>query len=163
MTKRAVGDFFDRLDPLACAELHRFRCAPCPRCGCWVTPHDCKPQVEGMRVKLIRYFGEEKVLACDGKCDKAWGINGRPKRQLSEDGDDYVFIGDGEFGEALAPGPGETVAIAEGCDIKPENSDGFGNKWCTRECERTAMVDLGEPIDLPDMTNPEPNIPRKAS
>ena len=113
--------------------------------------------------RMATFCGRPVLLACDGRCDKAWGINGRPKRQLSLNDDDYVFRSDGELG--TAPGPGLTATIAEGEDIKPssialERSNSRGlNKWCCRECERCAMVDEGEPLIPRDMSRPRPNCP----
>jgi hypothetical protein len=112
------------------------------------------------------------VLVCDGRCDKAWGINGRPKlyyreeegapRPLQEgeeprDPDDYVYVRDSKLG--TAPGPGETVGVAEGSDLKPSATpleDGERmNKWCARECERGGW---GEAYDL---EHPQPNYHRR--
>lgn len=80
-------------------------------------------------------FGLPILLACDGKCEKAWGNNGRPKRQLSDDSDDYEFVADSELGDAPAD-PG----TYEGGDAKP--IDRTHNKWCFRECERSVSMRL---------------------
>ena len=37
------------------------------------------------------------VVACDGICQKAWGVSQRPNHQLSDDIDDVVFLADEEF------------------------------------------------------------------
>lgn len=120
-----------------------------------------------MLTKRITYFGQPAVIACDGRCDKAWGINGRPKKQLSKDEDDYVFKGDEELG--TAPKPGKTRVLSEGGDCKPSDVPLIDpeemNKWCVRECERCYLSPPGkskEPIVLPDMKNPKPNIPRES-
>lgn len=63
-------------------------------------------------VDRIRFCGQDCDVSCDRHCSKAWGINGRPRRALSDDPDDYVWLGDDELD--LAPGPGETVGLAEG-------------------------------------------------
>src|ERR1700730_7993167 len=48
-----------------------------------------------MIAKPILYFRHEMVLVCDARCDKAWGINGRPRVELSAtDEDDYAFLAD---------------------------------------------------------------------
>jgi len=113
-----------------------------------------------------------EVLTCDGRCDKAWGINGRPKlfyqaeegppRRLEageepREADDYVYVRDSELG--TAPGPGETVGISEGSDMKPSAepiADGERmNKWCARECER------GGWHETPDLERPQPNYRRR--
>ncbi len=89
-----------------------------------------------MLVKAIQFFGQQVVLACDGRCEKAWGINSRPKVILSEDPDDYAFLADDELGTApVDPG------TYEGCHPKPRDHADLHrqNKWCARECERSAM------------------------
>lgn len=116
-----------------------------------------------MIAKAITYFGKPCIIACDSRCDKAWGINGRPRKRFSEtEPDDYVYLGDDEI-DGKAPGPGRTVGISEGGDIKPSDgpllSGQHMNKWCTRECERSAMSENGEPFSLPDMKTPRPNMP----
>jgi hypothetical protein len=126
--------------------------------------------------KRIIFFSSPCILACDGRCDKAWGINGRTRRVLSSRDDDYVFLPDSELG--TAPGPGETVGIAEGNHMKPsatalapEDSAKL-NKWCARECERSVIVDVEcadvdmgdtcpEGIEVPDLEHPQPNRPQR--
>lgn len=98
-----------------------------------------------MQVKTIKYFGKSMIIACDRKCNKAWGINNRPQIQLSDDPDDYAFLSDGDLLEAPAD-PG----IYEGGHGKP--IDGCFNKWCARECERSVIVEIGEPVVLPDFS-----------
>ena len=122
-----------------------------------------------MLTKQITFFGEQQVIACDGRCDKAWGINGRPHRKLSEDPDDTVDLPDSALG--TAPGPGYTNTFSEGCDCKPsavaircDGTQGYRmNRWCCRECERSVIVKPGEPIELRDMEHPRPNVPRSES
>lgn len=97
---------------------------------------------------IVPYFGQPMAVACDRKCSKAWGINNRPKVQLSDDPDDYAFLADDELGEAPVD-PGTT----EGGVGKPLTSDEFPTKWCVRECERCARSKPGEylqPLTLPD-------------
>ena len=81
---------------------------------------------------------------------------------LSKNPDDYVFVADDLLG--TAPGPGDTVGISEGSDLKPSaepTTDGENiNKWCARECERSTFVGTDEPLVLRNMSNPKPNIPR---
>jgi hypothetical protein len=101
-----------------------------------------------INVVNIQYFGRPCNAVCDRKCNKAWGINTRPKVQLSEDGDgdDYAFLADNELGEAPAD-PG----TYEGTHGKPSTPDHFPNKWCIRECERcekTGPDDLNKPLKL---------------
>ena len=47
--------------------------------------------------KIIQYFDQPCKVACDEKCEKAWGINNRPRVQLSDDPDDYAFLSDDEL------------------------------------------------------------------
>lgn len=116
-----------------------------------------------MITKAITYFGQRCVVACDGRCDKAWGINGRPYTQLSKVDDDYVYLGDDVLG--AAPGPGETAIIAEGVDAKPSaaplNDGEQMNRWCVRECERSRIFEVGEPITIRDLRHPAPNMPSR--
>lgn len=106
-----------------------------------------------MIAKLIRWFGQPALLGCDARCEKAWGINTRPKRMLGEDEDDYVFLADDELGEAPT-NPG----TYEGPDGKPGPDDERLNKWCARECERSELTTkLGELVSL-GLYTPEPNM-----
>jgi len=75
--------------------------------------------------KEIQFCFRKRILACDGKCYKAWGMNSRSTRQLSEDIDDYFYFADNELGMApIDPG------TYEGCFSKPEDKQ--LNKWCAR-------------------------------
>jgi hypothetical protein len=95
--------------------------------------------------KEINWFGRKCILACDAQCQKAWGINRRPKRCLSDDPDDYAFLADAELGTApVDPG------TYEGEHAKPRSDGERLNKWCARECERSRIVERGETIRLPD-------------
>ena len=107
-------------------------------------------------IQRICFAGQPAVVDCDRKCRKAWGMNNRPRTQLSDDPDDYVFLADGELGKAPKD-PG----TCEGGEAKPGNKHtGPLNKWCVRECERCVMADPNEELVLPDFDNPKPNIPR---
>ena len=103
-----------------------------------------------MLQKEITWFGEKCILACDGKCHKAWGINSRPTRQLSENEDDYEFLSDNELGEA----PENPGTYEGGYGKNPKSL----NKWCARECERSEIVDDGESIILKNFDKPVKNI-----
>jgi hypothetical protein len=83
--------------------------------------------------KRLIYFDRSATHACDGKCNKAWGIGRRPKIQLSEDPDDFAYLADDELGDAP-----ETSGIYEGGDDKPVDAKGPDdiNRWCVRQCER---------------------------
>jgi len=101
--------------------------------------------------KIITYFGQKAKVACDEKCNKAWGINNRPKKYLSKDEDDFVWLSDNELGEAP-----ENPGTYEGGDAKPNaKSEEIPNKWCIRECERCKISKPGEwnnPIILRDFS-----------
>ena len=112
-----------------------------------------------MNEAIILYFAQEMRVACDGQCHKAWGINSRPKVQLSDDENDYAFLADNELKTApVDPG------TYEGQDSKPASPANFPNKWCVRECERCARSKPGEwekPLTLPDFSQRRYNQPRK--
>ena len=84
-----------------------------------------------MPESIITFFGRQAKVACDGNCQKAWGVNNRPKIHLSDDIDDYAYLADGELGQAPSD-PG----TYEGGDAKPSSAVCFPNRWCIRECER---------------------------
>mgnify|MGYP001028433341 CR=1 FL=1 len=111
--------------------------------------------------KEIIYFGQKVIIACDEKCNKAWGINSRPKIQLDEDNeDDYCYLADNELDEAPAD-PG-TYEGFEMCG-KPQTKEERLNKWCCRECERCFISNPGEynnPIVLKDFSKRFYNIPK---
>ena len=88
---------------------------------------------ELMPEALITYMGQPAKTACDGNCKKAWGISQRPKIQLSEDEDDVVFLADDELNDAP-----DDPGTYEGQHGKPSSALYFPNKWCVRECERSA-------------------------
>lgn len=93
--------------------------------------------------KNVIYFGKKVKIFCDGKCEKAWGINGRPKIQLDENNDDdFVYLSDNELG--IAP---EEPGTYEGVDTKPLSNEEKLNRWCCRECERCGMTDINIPIE----------------
>lgn len=108
--------------------------------------------------KMITYFGQQAKVACDEKCNKAWGSNSRPRIENPNNEDDYVFFADSELGEApIDPG------TYEGGHAKPQAENEKMNKWCVRECERCKMSKPGEynkPIKLPDFSKRVYNIQR---
>ncbi len=113
-----------------------------------------------MLKKAIVYFRKEVILACDGQCNKAWGINGRPKIKLSKDADDYGWKGDDELEQAGWPGSWEGGdGRPSDKPLKPRDAH-LMNKWCARECERSGMFAPSEPIVLRNMKKPAPNISR---
>lgn len=90
----------------------------------------------------IIFFGRWMMAVCDRQCEKAFGINSRPK--IMSDDDDIVWFADGEVPEAPA-NPG----TYEGGHGKPFHPEAH-NKWCVRECERCEIVKSGTAIRYPD-------------
>ena len=108
-----------------------------------------------MIAKAITFFGRPCVLACDARCDKAWGINGRPRAFLSKDPDDYAYLADGELGSAPAD-PG----TYEGGHAKPLTAEARLNKWCARECERSTTLSTPDiELALPNLSQRFLNMP----
>ena len=96
----------------------------------------------------ILFFGQRVVLACDGNCNKAWGMNTRPRVDLDEGNpDDFYWLADGELGDAP-----QDPGTYEGGRGKPERDQRLESKWCARECERSRIFAPHEPIDLPDFS-----------
>lgn len=98
--------------------------------------------------KVVTAFGRPTRIGCDAQCDKAWGINNRPKIQFSDDPDDYAFLADHEVGTAP-----EDPGTYEGGHAKPTTPEERLNKWCFRECERCASCYAGredEPMNYPN-------------
>ncbi len=100
-----------------------------------------------MIAKAILYFDRPSCVCCDAKCYKAWGMNNRPKVQLSDNPDDYAYLADAELGEA----PAET-GTWEGQDTKPLEPSERLHKWCVRECERSEVAPLGITIQPRDFS-----------
>jgi hypothetical protein len=112
-----------------------------------------------MIAKAIFYFENPCAVACDARCDKAWGINSRPKIEFDpEEPDDYAYKSDRELG--LAPVDPGTY---EGGHGKPQHPDERLNKWCVRECERSRMGKEGELIKPPDFSRRRFNMPWRHS
>ena len=109
-----------------------------------------------MHTKNIVFCRQHVVLACDGNCQKAWGINCRPRLQLGpSDDDDIAYLSDQELCNAPA-NPG----TYEGDHAKPSGPHDM-NKWCARECERAVLRDPGEEMNLPDWSQRRFNKPWK--
>lgn len=124
--------------------------------------------------KIIQYCGQKAKVACDERCDKAWGM-GRPRFypeigkdkiygygqehywpendpgvSVEFDEDDYGYLPDDELGIApIDPG------TYEGGHGKPTSPGQMMNKWCVIACERCAITKPGkwaEPLELPDFS-----------
>jgi len=89
--------------------------------------------------KIITYCGQKAKIGCDEKCNKSWGLNNRPKIQISDDEDDIAWLSDDELDNA--PIDPKTY---EGDCAKPTCDEEKLNKWCVRECERCEMSAIGE-------------------
>ena len=127
LTPRQADQFLEALDELAEHE----------DMGGAVSVVELQPEYhiaeDGSLSKAITAFGTRRVLYCDGKCSKAWGINKRPRHSFDDSNpDDYEFLADQELGEAPA-NPG----TYEGDEAKPTHFLSKLNKWCFRECERS--------------------------
>lgn len=98
--------------------------------------------------KHITYFGQRCVVGCDARCDKAWGMNSRPRRP----NDDDAYVSDSELGVApIDPG------TYEGECAKPTQRPMTGeamNKWCVRECERSSTADTLDDVSVSDFFRP---------
>ncbi len=125
--------------------------------------------------KKIIFCGQPAKVKCDEKCNKAWGMNNRPRVYLdihdelifglmsngesvepSEftlnriDVDNYAYCSDDELGDA--PIDPKTY---EDDQAKPTNKSEIGNAWCIRECERCEMSMPNrseEPLELIDFS-----------
>ena len=107
-------------------------------------------------VKPILWFERYVVLACDGNCKKAWGINGRPKVDFDPDEPDYhAFLADGELGDAP-----DDPGTWEGGHGKPRDPAEM-NKWCAWECERSGIFEPCEKVELSDFSVRVYNQPTK--
>lgn len=106
----------------------------------------------------VRYFGGRCSLACDGRCDKAWGLQHRPKLPLADakDEDDFEYLADHELGQAP-----EDPGIYECDEGKPRSLDERHNKWCARACERAVIAPWGQDYDLPDFSKRVSNKRKK--
>lgn len=110
-----------------------------------------------MIAKAIIYFGQPCVVACDARCDKAWGINSRPRVEFDpDDPDDHAMYADGELGAAPSD-PG----TYEGGQGKPQSKAERLNKWCVRECERSVLGEQRRLIELNDFSVRRYNKPWK--
>lgn len=99
-----------------------------------------------MQTKEIVMFGRPEILVCDANCAKAWGINQRPKEQLSDDPDDSCYLADHEVSDAPVP-----IGSYEGGQTKPLTPQHM-NKWCSRECERSSTFVPGEALKAIDFS-----------
>jgi hypothetical protein len=111
-------------------------------------------QTDPTNTVFFSFFNQRAKAACDQKCDKAWGIQNRPRTQLSNDDDDWEWHSDTELGTApIDPG------TYEGGHAKP--LDKTINKWCVRECERcviSAPGRLDEDLFMKDFSRRIPNM-----
>jgi hypothetical protein len=124
-------------------------------------------------IKDILWFGRICKLVCDGRCDKAWGIASRPSVYFDETGeivaeteasnpDDYAFLADSELG--IAPDNPGTYEGGHGKPSATPLADSQPmNKWCARECERSNIIEAGEPVVRPDFSHRRYNLSTRNS
>ena len=112
--------------------------------------------------KSILWFDERMEVVCDGRCDKAWGINNRPRVSFDvNEPDDYVFLADGEAGIAPAD-PGTYEGSHGKPSAVPLTDSERMNKWCSRECERSIVRQPGAEDEQPhDFSTRLYNMPWK--
>jgi hypothetical protein len=99
--------------------------------------------------KRITYCGKSATIACDARCDKAWGRNSRPRvRRLPDGGKDFdaPYAADEDLGTAP-----EDPGTYEGGEGKPLEPEARLNRWCCRECERCWMSPPGRPDATPEL------------
>ena len=120
--------------------------------------HSIKGKIQ-LNDSVITFLGSKARVVCDRNCNKAWGVSSRPKKQLSDNEDDFCFLSDGEIGNA----PKDPGTYEGGCS-KPLSPDEFPNKWCIRECERCSISELNEwnlPLELKSFVDRQYNISRR--
>ncbi len=114
-----------------------------------------------MKKTQIKYRDAPALLVCDGKCEKAWGVNGRKGDLIiaydENEPDDIAYKADNEIG--IAPQDPGTYEGGQGKPTVP----GDHNKWCARECERSRLVKPGEEISCWDFSARFYNQPAKHS
>ena len=101
--------------------------------------------------KEITYYGAPAKVGCDEKCNKAWGINNRPRVYL-DISETQIF---GLEGTSIYPDIEDDINVDnyENDDAKPTCKSEMGNRWCVRECERCQMSEYGkhnEPLKIKD-------------
>lgn len=85
------------------------------------------------------------IYACDGRCEKAWGVSSRPRvvfpnEKNPKDLGDFYYLADQELGNA----PDDPGTNVRGGDRKPQFGYEPLNSWCRNECERSGAVYDGE-------------------
>ena len=115
-----------------------------------------------MITRQITYAFKPMAHTCDGRCDKAWGINNRPMVEYdTDDPDDTAWKADGEL--PMAPANPGTY---EGGDGKPSSGPVTAetariNKWCVRECERSMLLRPDQSLTVIDLSRRVYNQPWK--
>ena len=107
--------------------------------------------------KQVQAYGEQRIIGCDGKCNKAWGVMCRPSVDLDgKDEDNNYMLGDDDLDDAP-----QDPGTYEGGHGKPYNavSGDDMNKWCFRQCERCVVCKVGEELELKDWSKKQYNQP----
>lgn len=50
----------------------------------------------------IKFFGNDVILSCDGKCDEAWGINWHGEKEAKAPADPGTYEGGGDLANQQA-------------------------------------------------------------
>ena len=97
---------------------------------------------------FITQLIDNVVLACDGNCAKAWGVDTRPHVQHDPNNiDDYSFLADNELDEAPID-PGTYEGLPPRAKPPTVTSAEHMNLWCARQCERATKIKIA--VKLPD-------------
>ena len=110
--------------------------------------------------RSMMFLGEIHIVACDGRCDKAWGVDDRPTNRLGSDHNDFEWLADGELGQApIDPG---SLSSDNGVrkPLLVRGPDDV-NEWCVDRCERMAKcraVTSERAPDPPDLSRRRPNF-----
>ena len=112
-----------------------------------------------MLVGAGNYFDEPMACVCDGRCEKAWGMNDRPKISVGAGEDDWAYWADDEL-----PTAPEYPGSSEGGQCKPTSHlERMRSKWCWRQCERSRIHKPGERVCIPDFSRRMYNLKTRHS
>lgn len=99
-------------------------------------------------------FGNVSILACDGKCKNARGLQRRPKMLLDATNPaDFALLSDAELAVFEALGretPRDVDQPKRPCEM---------NEWCLWKCERSSTFLAGQELVLKDFRKRQYNMP----
>lgn len=109
-----------------------------------------------MLLRVVTAYGERMALGCDGRCERAYGRQDRPKVFAGTgNDDDWAWLADSEIKELAPENPGSY----EGGVGKPKEAADRLNRWCFRECERSVFAGSRETlVELPNLSKRYYNI-----